>query len=289
MQKKLLDGKQVAQINNLNLKLSINKLIENGNRAPKIAIIQVGNNKSSDVYIRNKLRTCDLIGIDSDHIHLDETANEKELIQKIKNINNDKKIDGMIVQLPLPKNFNEEKIIECIDPDKDADGFHPITIGKMFLNQSKICPATPKGIMKILEHYKINLEGQNVVIIGRSNIVGKPLSVLMTNCSATVTLCHSKTKDLKNIANKADILVCAIGKPKMITKDYVKKEAIVIDVGINKIDNKICGDVDFEDVIDKVKLITPVPGGVGPMTISSLLENVFELYKKGQIKNNLNK
>ena len=250
-------------------------------RPIKIAIIQVGENESSTIYINQKKKLEQEINILINHIKLQEKTKEQEIIKKINALNKDKEIDGIMVQLPLPKHLNQKIIVNAIDENKDIDGLTDSNIIKLYNNDYTLAPCTPIGILKLLELYKIDIKEKNIVILGRSDIVGKPLSLLLTNNNATVTLCHSKTKDVKNITNKAkaDILISAIGRPKLITKDYIKKDAIIIDVGINKDENgKLCGDVDFEDVKDKVSYITPVPKGVGPATIAMFLENSYKAY-----------
>lgn len=248
-------------------------------RPIKIAIIQVGNNESSTIYINQKKKLEQEINILINHIKLQGETKEQEIIKKINALNKDKEIDGIMVQLPLPKHLNQKIIVNAIDENKDIDGLTDSNIIKLYNNNYTLAPCTPIGILKLLELYKIDIKEKNIVILGRSDIVGKPLSLLLTNSNATVTLCHSKTKDVKKITNKADILISAIGRPKLITKDYIKKDAIIIDVGINKDENgKLCGDVDFEDVKDKVSYITSVPKGVGPATIAMFLENSYKAY-----------
>ena len=248
-------------------------------RPIKIAIIQVGNNESSTIYINQKKKLEQEINILINHIKLQGETKEQEIIKKINALNKDKEIDGIMVQLPLPKHLNQKIIVNAIDENKDIDGLTDSNIIKLYNYNYTLAPCTPIGILKLLELYKIDIKEKNIVILGRSDIVGKPLSLLLTNSNATVTLCHSKTKDVKKITNKADILISAIGRPKLITKDYIKKDAIIIDVGINKDENgKLCGDVDFEDVKDKVSYITSVPKGVGPATIAMFLENSYKAY-----------
>lgn len=248
-------------------------------RPIKIAIIQVGNNEFSTIYINQKKKLEQEINILINHIKLQEETKEQEIIKKINTLNKDKEIDGIMVQLPLPKHLNQKAIVNAIDENKDIDGLTDSNIIKLYNNNYTLAPCTPIGILKLLELYKIDIKDKNIVILGRSDIVGKPLSLLLTNSNATVTLCHSKTKDVKSITNKASILISAIGKPKLITKNYIKENAIIIDVGINKDENgKLCGDIDFEDVKDKVSYITPVPKGVGPATIAMFLENSYKAY-----------
>lgn len=248
-------------------------------RPIKIAIIQVGENEFSTIYINQKKKLEQEINILINHIKLQEETKEQEIIKKINTLNKDKEIDGIMVQLPLPKHLNQKAIVNAIDENKDIDGLTDSNIIKLYNNNYTLAPCTPIGILKLLELYKIDIKDKNIVILGRSDIVGKPLSLLLTNSNATVTLCHSKTKDVKSITNKASILISAIGKPKLITKNYIKENAIIIDVGINKDENgKLCGDIDFEDVKDKVSYITPVPKGVGPATIAIFLENSYKAY-----------
>lgn len=275
--KNIINGKELSNILLDNIKKEVSSL---GEHKPKLVIIQVGDNLASSKYIKHKLKACAYTGIIGEHIKIDENITQQELINKINQLNNDAEIDGIIVQLPLPNHIDSQIINETISANKDVDGFSPLTLGKVLLNTSKIFPATPLGILKLLEWKNINLVGANVVIIGRSNIVGKPLANMLINKSATVTICNTKTKNLAAIAKKATILISAAGSAKLITKEYVNKKTILIDVGANFIDGGYCGDVDFEEVSPIVKLITPVPGGVGPMTIACLLENTLNLYKQ---------
>ena len=245
---------------------------------PGLAVILVGDNSASAVYVRNKKRRAEKLGIDFQLIHFDATVTEDELLQKIDKLNHDEKVDGFIVQLPVPDHIDEDKVIEAIDPRKDVDGFTPISVGNLWIGTPLTKPATASGILMMLDHYNVDLDGKNVVIVGRSNIVGKPTAALMLDRNATVTITHSHTKNLKEITSKADVLVVAIGKAKFITKEYVKDQAIVVDVGMDRDENgKLCGDVDFDDVKQKAAMMTPVPGGVGPMTITALVDQVIEL------------
>ena len=239
---------------------------------------QVGDNSASAVYVRNKKRRAEKLGIDFQLIHFDATVTETELLKKIDELNHDENVDGFIVQLPVPDHIDEDKVIEAIDPRKDVDGFTPISVGNLWIGTPLTKPATASGILMMLDHYNVDLDGKNVVIVGRSNIVGKPTAALMLDRNATVTITHSHTKNLKEITSKADVLVVAIGKAKFITKEYVKDQAIVVDVGMDRDENgKLCGDVDFDDVKQKAAMMTPVPGGVGPMTITALVDQVIEL------------
>ncbi len=278
----LLEGKKIAEKIRNELKMEIDKI----QKKPYLAVIIVGENISSKVYVNMKEKACKEVGIISKRYNLNKELKEEQLIRLIDDLNNDKDVNGILVQLPLPKHINEERILAAIDPEKDVDGFNPLNIGKLFLGNYNFAPCTPKGIIKLLEEYNISISGKDVVIVGRSNIVGKPLIFLLLEKDATVTICHSKTKDLREKTIRADILIVAVGKPKLITKDMVKENSIVIDVGINRIDDsanqkvyKLCGDVDFDEVKGKVSYITPVPGGVGPLTVAMLLQNTFEAYK----------
>lgn len=273
----LLRGKDLAQ----KIQEEIKQEISQNSYNPSIAVIIVGDNPASQVYVRKKHETAQLLGINSSVIKLDADVSQEELESKIEELNNDKEINAILVQLPLPKQIDTNKIIEQILPEKDVDGFHPINSGKMLTGLKPYAePCTPAGIIRILEEYKIDIEGKNAVVIGRSNIVGKPVSILLLNKNATVTICHSKTKNLKEITSEADILVSAIGNPRSITEDFVKDNAVVIDVGITRTpEGKLAGDIDFANVEKKASFITPVPGGVGPMTIAMLMQNTLNLYK----------
>lgn len=272
----IIDGKKLAQQIRKELKVKCEELKEKGIN-PKLAVIMVGDNKASQVYVRNKSKVCEEIGIKFDEYILEEEIKQEELIQLIKNLNEDKTVKGILLQSPLPKHLDINEAFRTIAPEKDVDGFHPLNIGKLCLNQDTFVSCTPYGIMKMFEAYNINLEGKNVVILGRSNIVGKPLIQCCLNKNATVTVCHSKTKDLQEYTKRADIIIAAIGKPRFVTEEMVKENAVIIDVGINRgEDGKITGDVDFENVSKKASYITPVPGGVGPMTIAMLMNNVIK-------------
>lgn len=285
----LLDGKIASQSVKDNLKQQVIELQNNGNRSPHLAAVLVGNDGASETYVASKVKNCAEVGIQSTLIRLDETVSEAVLLEKIKALNNDDNIDGILVQLPLPKQISEAKVIETIAPEKDVDGFHPISIGKLVQGLPTFIPATPYGIMLMLEHFDIETKGKHAVVIGRSNIVGRPMSILLSsnlkkgNC--TVTLCNSYTTNLKEICLQADIIVAAIGKPNYITADMVKANAVVIDVGITRVADetakkgfRIKGDVDFNEVAPKCAAITPVPGGVGLMTIAGLLKNTLQAY-----------
>lgn len=287
MNNKLLNGKKLSLKILENLKSNIISL----KNKPGLGLIIVGNRKDSMTYVKMKKKACEKVGINSIIVELPENIKQEDLILEVNKMNNNKMIDGILVQLPLPKHIDENKVLLMIKVEKDVDGFHPVNIGNLVLNKNNPTIAcTPKGCLKILEDNNVEIEGKHVVIIGRSNIVGKPLSLLLLNKNATVSICHSKTKNIKEITKKADILIAACGKPHFIKKDWIKKDCVIIDVGINFIDDntrksgkRLVGDVDLDDVIDKVKLITPVPGGVGPMTIAMLLQNTFELHKNNNI------
>ena len=287
----LLDGKSLSKKIKLDLFNSVNDMVASGNRRPHLVAILVGENPASKTYVSAKEKACQEIGFDSTIIKYDEKILEEDLIKKIKEINSDISIDGLIVQLPLPSHINEHVVIHSISEKKDVDGFHPINLGKMMLGLPCFLPATPFGIITLMEEYGIETSGKNCLVIGRSNIVGKPMSVLMSRntkfANATVTLAHSKTKNILDFTMKADIIIVALGKKHFLTSKMVKKGVIVIDVGINRIKSnttktgwKLVGDVDFESVKDKASFITPVPGGVGPMTINTLLMQTVEACEK---------
>lgn len=267
-------GSELAKRLKDNLKEEVNSFKEK----PRLAIILIGDNEASLSYIKSKEKACSYVDIDSVLYHYNDIEQDN-LIKLIKELNSDNNIHGILLQLPLPKHLDERMIINTIDPNKDVDGLTDINMGKLFTGQESFVPCTPLGIIQILKEMKVELEGKNVCVIGRSNLVGLPLSRLLTKYDATVTLCHSKTKNLKDISSKADIVIVAIGKPKYIDNTYIKNGAYVIDVGINRVDNHLCGDVDFDDVKDKVAAITPVPKGVGPMTVCMLMYNVIKAFK----------
>lgn len=276
---KLIDGRKQANDIKEKLKKEISTLKEQG-VIPGLAIILVGHDPASEIYVKNKIKTCDELGICTLLYRFTEESSEKEIIAQIKDLNEDDGIDGILIQSPLPAIFNEDKIISYVDPKKDVDGFGINNLGALLSNNELIIAATPLGILKMLENESVSLEGKNVVVVGASRIVGRPMATLLLNRGATVTICHNKTKNLKGITSNADILIVAIGQAKFITSDFVKEGAVVIDVGINRIDNHLYGDVDFDSVSKKASLITPVPGGVGPMTIVMLLSNVVDVAKR---------
>lgn len=273
---KIIDGKSILLQIKDELKEKAAALKEQG-ISVTLAVIQVGNNPASTVYVNNKKKGCEYIGIGSLSYELPEETSEEELLSLIRELNERKDVNGILVQLPLPSHIDEDKVIKTIDPKKDVDGFHPQSVGALCIGQPGFVSCTPAGIIQLLKRSGIEIAGKECVILGRSNIVGKPMALLMLRENATVTVAHSRTKDIKEVTKRADILIVAIGKPKMITRDYVKDGAVVIDVGINRDENnKLCGDVDFQDVEPVCSAITPVPGGVGPMTIAMLLHNCME-------------
>lgn len=272
----LIDGKKISCEIKDEVKLKVQKLNEKGVQVC-LAVIQVGNNPASTVYVNNKKKACEYVGIKSISHELPEDTTEAELLSLIDRLNKDGEVNGILVQLPLPAHIDEDKVIERISPKKDVDGFHPMNVGALSIGKKGFISCTPYGIIQLLKRSGIDIEGKNCVIVGRSNIVGKPMSMLLLRENGTVTIVHSRTKNMKEITKQADILVVAIGKPKFITADYVKEGAVIIDVGINRNqDGKLCGDVDFDHVLDHVSAITPVPGGVGPMTIAMLMNNCLE-------------
>lgn len=279
MSSQLINGKEISNIIRTGIQKEVQDLIAKG-ITPGLAVILVGEDPASHTYVANKEKACKELGIYSKLIKLPEDTTEEDLLAQIKQLNEASEIDGILVQLPLPKQINEQKVIETISPLKDVDGFHPNSVGKMLLGQETSLPCTPHGIMKLLEHSNIEVAGKHAVVIGRSHIVGVPMGQLLLQHDATVTYCHSKTKNLQEMTNQADILVVAIGRAKMITADYIKEGAVVIDVGMNRDENNhLCGDVDFDSVVEKTSAITPVPGGVGPMTITMLMYNTVQSAK----------
>lgn len=276
----IIDGKELAKKIRENLRIECEELNKRGIKS-KLAVIMVGDDSASKVYVRNKSKACEDVGVEYEEYLLSSDVSQKELIDLIKKLNQDETVNGILLQSPIPSNLDINEAFITIAPEKDVDGFNPVNVGKLVLNQDTFVSCTPYGIMKMFEEYNIDLNGKNVVILGRSNIVGKPLIHCCLNKNTTVTICHSKTQDIKNISSKADILISAIGKAHFVTADMVKENAVVIDVGINRLDNgKITGDVDFENVEKKASYITPVPGGVGPMTIAMLMNNVIKATKR---------
>ncbi len=289
-QAKIIDGKSVAAKVKEEIKAIVADMIDHDNRAPHLAAVIVGEDPASQTYVSSKEKAAQRVGMISSVYHLPEDITEEELLKTIDFLNNDKEIDGFIVQLPLPAHIDVDKVISAIDPAKDVDGFHPVNVGKMVLGEPGYVSATPAGILELLKRYNIETEGKHCVVLGRSNIVGTPVGILMsrkaTPGNSTVTVCHSKTENIEEYTRSADILICAIGRPQFITADMVKEGAVVIDVGIHRIpaDNekgyRLVGDVDFDEVVKKVSYITPVPGGVGPMTIAMLLKNTLSAARK---------
>jgi methylenetetrahydrofolate dehydrogenase (NADP+) / methenyltetrahydrofolate cyclohydrolase len=282
----ILDGKKAAQAIKDQLKLDVAQLAVEGKKVPHLAAILVGNSGASETYVAAKVKACDEVGFKSTLIRFEDSVSEMKLLEKIEDLNTDPDVDGILVQLPLPKHISDEKVINTIDPDKDVDGFHPANVGKMVQGLPTYISATPYGIMLLLQHYKIETRGKHAVVVGRSNIVGRPMSVLLSSNSqygnCTVTICHSHTKNLKEFCLQADILVAALGKAEFVTADMVKDGAVIIDVGITRVADpakktgfKLKGDVQYETVAEKCSWITPVPGGVGPMTIGALLKNTY--------------
>lgn len=283
----ILNGKEASQAIKDSLKIEMAQMAVNGKAVPHLVAILIGNNGASETYVASKVKACQEVGFKSTLIRLEEDISSLKLLDMIMDLNRDPEVHGILVQLPLPKHISEEEVINTIDPNKDVDGFHPNNIGRMILGHPTFIPATPYGIMLLLEHYKIETKGKHAVVIGRSNIVGRPMSILLSenreqgNC--TVTICHSHTKNIKELCQSADIIVAALGRPNFVTADMVKEGAVIIDVGITRVpDNtkksgyRIAGDVDFENVAPKCSFITPVPGGVGPMTIAALMKNTFK-------------
>lgn len=280
----LIDGKRISTEIKDELKVTVEELKKQGVETC-LAVIQVGDDPASSIYVRNKKRACAYVGIESLSYELPEETTEDQLVKLVKELNENDNVHGILVQLPLPKHINADTIIRTISPDKDVDGFHPESVGRLCIGEPGFVSCTPAGIIQLLKRSGIEIEGKECVVVGRSNIVGKPMSILLLRENGTVTITHSRTKDLKEVTGRADILVVAIGKPKFITADYVKEGAVVIDVGMHRNEeNKLCGDVDFDDVKDKVSAITPVPGGVGPMTIAMLMYNCVEAAKGQEVE-----
>jgi len=279
---KILDGKSLAQKLNSELKENINNAVEKTGIKPKLGVILVGEDPASIIYVNIKQKTSSLVGIESKLIKLNPTATKDSVMREIEKLNNDSSIHGILLQSPLPKHLksNKSELIELILPLKDVDGFHPINKGKLFDYIEEFVPCTPKGIITLLEHYDIMIEGKDVVIINRSNLVGKPLIFMFLKRNATITVCHTSTINIENHMRRADILIVAVGHPNFVTKDKIKEGVIIVDVGINRVDGKLCGDVDFDGVLEKCSKITPSPGGVGPLTVAFLMQNTFRAYKK---------
>jgi methylenetetrahydrofolate dehydrogenase (NADP+) / methenyltetrahydrofolate cyclohydrolase len=279
MTAKIIDGKKVSAKILEKLTLQTENLKKKFGRSPGLATVLVGEDPASQVYVRNKNKRCKEIGFQSFEQNLPADISEKELLQLVNNLNQNPEVDGILVQLPLPNHIQSELILEAILPEKDVDGFHPINVGGLASGKNVLCPCTPSGVIEMLDYYDIPIEGQHAVILGRSNIVGKPQAFLLLRRNATVTICHSRTKNLEEVTSSANILVAAIGKPNYVTANMVKEGAVVIDVGINRVDGKLTGDVDFNPVAEKASYITPVPGGVGPMTIAMLMGNTLKAFE----------
>ena len=276
MEEKIIDGKFISQTIKDELRDRVNKLKEEGKEV-SLAVILVGNDSASQVYVRNKKKACEYVGIRSLSYELPEETSEEELLKLIDDLNEREDCQGILVQLPLPKHIDSEKVLLRIDPKKDVDGFHPVSVGNLSIGNPGFVSCTPAGIIELLKRSGVELDGANAVIVGRSNIVGKPMAMLLLRENCTVTIAHSHTKDLKEVTRRADILIVAIGRTKFVTADYIKEGAVVIDVGMDRDENgKLCGDVDYEDMLPKVSKITPVPGGVGPMTIAMLMKNCVD-------------
>lgn len=276
---KILDGKLTSQNVKNEIAQAVKAFTQKGLRKPCLAVVLVGDNEASKIYVRNKKRSCEEVGFTSLEYLLSAETKQDELNALIDKLNADETVDGILVQLPLPKHLDEQSIINRIAPNKDVDAFHPENVGRIMLGNPNFLPCTPAGVMRLLSEYKIDVSGKECVVVGRSNIVGKPMSLLLLAQNGTVTTCHSRTRDLAEVTRRADILVVAIGIAKKITADMVKDGAVVIDVGMNRADGKLCGDVDFDGCEPKASYITPVPGGVGPMTIAMLMQNTLTAYK----------
>lgn len=275
----IISGKEISQGIKDEIKKEIEEIQNKYDRLPKLVVILVGDNQASCTYVRNKERACQYVGMESVVLRHEENFAEEDLLNEIDMFNQDDTVDGILVQLPLPKHIDESKVINAISPDKDVDGFHPQNVAKLFLGEHSLVPCTPKGMMVLLDKIGYNLSGKEVVVVGRSHIVGKPVALLCLQKNATITIAHSRTKNLKEVCSRADVLITAIGKAKFFNHEYVKNGAVVLDVGINRDENnKLCGDVDFDDVQDIVSAITPVPGGIGPMTITMLIQNTIEAF-----------
>ena len=277
---KVINGKDISKAIEVQLIEQVQSLKNSGQRLPKLAVILVGEDPASQTYVGSKEKACTRVGFLSEVIKLDKDSSTEDVVKEVKRLNNDQSVDGILVQLPLPKQCDSKAVILAIDPNKDVDGLHPINVAKLYAKEDGFVPCTPKGIMTLLDRADVKLEGANAVVIGRSDLVGRPIAQLLLNKNATVTTCHSRTKDIPCFTKQADIIVVAIGRPNYLDKSYIGKDSVIIDVGINRVDGKLVGDVNYDDVFDSVSAITPVPKGVGPMTIVSLLENTLIAYSK---------
>lgn len=275
----IIDGKQISQKVKDEVKREVAAIVERGKRPPCLGVVLVGENPSSQIYVRNKVKDCGETGITSRSFVLPESTTETGLLTLIDELNKDKDLDGILVQMPLPKHIDERKVIEAISPKKDVDAFHPVNVGKIMTGSFIFTPCTPSGVMRLLDEYGIEIEGKNCVVVGRSNIVGKPMALLLLHRNGTVTVCHSKTKNIAEYTKNADILIVAVGKAGLVDGSMIKDGAVVVDVGMNRINGKFTGDCDFESCFEKASFITPVPGGVGPMTRAILLCNTLRAYK----------
>ena len=275
----IIDGKAISAKCKSEIAEEIKALTNDGRRAPRLAVILVGDDPASAVYVRNKKLACQAVGITSLEYLLDKDESEEKLLELIEFLNKDEGVDGILVQMPVPKQIDPDRVIEAIHPDKDVDAFHAYNVGKLFTGNPRFMPCTPAGVMRLIHETGVSVSGKNCVVVGRSNIVGKPMGALLLAENGTVTICHSRTNDLASFTKNADILIAACGKPKMITGDMVKEGAVLIDVGINRVGDKLVGDLDYESCSEKASFITPVPGGVGPMTIAMLMQNTLTSYK----------
>jgi methylenetetrahydrofolate dehydrogenase (NADP+) / methenyltetrahydrofolate cyclohydrolase len=273
-----MDGKALSLLIETDIKNNVLDYVSKGYRNPKLVVLLIGDNPASVTYVKNKEKACERVGIKSEVIRMTSEVSTEDVLKVVKQLNNDNTVDGILVQLPIPKHLDVNTIIESLDPNKDVDGLHSNNIAKLYANQDGFVPCTPRGIMTLLKHYNIEVSGKHAVVIGRSALVGRPVAQLLLNENATVTVCHSKTRNLTQITQMADIVVVAIGKDKFLTQEHVHHANAIIDVGINRVNDKLVGDVDYDALIDKVDYMTPVPGGVGPMTIVSLLENTMKSY-----------
>ncbi len=275
----IIDGKAISAKCKSEIAEEIKSITASGKRAPCLAVILVGEDPASKVYVRNKKLACEAVGITSLEYLLSADESEEKLLELIDFLNKDESVDGILVQMPVPKHIDPDKVIDAISPDKDVDAFHAYNVGKLFTGSPRFQPCTPAGVMRLLKEYNISVSGKNCVVVGRSNIVGKPMGALLLAENGTVTICHSRTNDLPSVTRNADILIAACGRPNMITADMVKDGAVLIDVGINRLEDKLVGDIDFNGCAEKASYITPVPGGVGPMTIAILMQNTLTSYK----------
>ena len=273
-----MDGKALSLSLEAELKLKVDALREKNARIPKLVVILVGDNPASQTYVKNKAKACERVGFLSEIIELDGSISQEIVLATIYRLNRDETVDGILVQLPVPKHLDAKAIVHALDPNKDVDGLHPLNVAKLYENEKGFVPCTPKGIMRLLKEYQINVVGKHCVVLGRSNLVGRPVAQLLLNENATVTICHSKTQNLSEFTKQADIIVVAIGRANFLTSKDVNHAECIIDVGINRVDGKLVGDVAYDELVDKVDAMTPVPGGVGPMTIGMLLENTLEAY-----------